>query len=368
LGTSTDLKAEGLSVSSSLHTFYFGVETDRAGSTRLDGLHVDMRISYFGGVGSPYYSVDSLNGTDGAVSDDITYTTDEAHLYASSGTKQPTMGQASIDAGYGFIGADVGEPFWLMADTVIPGTIYLGLSADEDTDDKLVLWNPEDADHYADYSAKFIRLDLVSVNGPAGGEFAAFDYGVGSPIVYMATSDGIDENDCYYLDAGGHTHLNWTFTEAGVYAVTFRMTTVVVESYDNWLWSVGLTDGGAEAFTDQATPATLANGVRYALGLNQTGSAILPQATTAAGVPGFTLDLPESARPDITYQIWRATDLIAADWAPVATKSGTGNWSGGVQTLDTQNARTQYLWSETTAPASGEAVFYQLRVSEAEGE
>ncbi|QYY36961.1 choice-of-anchor M domain-containing protein [Ruficoccus sp. ZRK36] len=365
LSAHTSLKAEGLSVSSALHTFYFGVETDRAGSTRLDGLHVDMRISYFGGVGSPYLATANLNNSDNAAGDETTYTPGEAHLYANSGTRR-TMGQTSIDMGYGFIGAADGDTFWLMESYVVPGSIYLGLSSEEDTDSKLVPWNPQDPSHYADSSAKFLRLDLVNVNGPAGGEFAVFDYGANSPIVYMATSDGIDENDCYYLEAGGHSHLNWSFTQAGVYAVTFRITTVVVENYDNWLWSAGLTDSGAEGFTDQATPSALANGVRYALGLNQTGSAALPQATSTVGVPGFILEIPEPARPDITYQIWRTTDLIAADWAPVATKFGTDNWSGGVQTLDTQNARTQYLWSDTTAPASGEAVFYQLRVSEAE--
>ena len=208
----------------------------------------------------------------------------------------------------------------------------------------------------------------MRIEGPAGGEFALFDYGSGGagPSVYMATSDGIDADDCFYLTAGSHDHVNWTFTQPGVYALTFRMTTYVVEKYDNWRWTAGL--DGSGGFSDRATAAALPNGVRYALGLDAVPGAslgdMLPTAEMADGLPGFLVGLPEPARPDITYSLWRATDLTAEDWAPVATKTGTAAWSTGVQTAGTEGSRTVYRWGEEEAPASGEAVFYQLRVTQ----
>jgi surface-anchored protein len=360
-------QAAGLVSASAEHTFYFGVVTDVAGRTRLDSLHVDMRVSYFGGVGSPSLGTANLSEPDNPATE-LSYTPDEAYCYLNANT-QTTMGQASLDQGYGFIGAAAGQTFWHASSSVGAGnSIFLGLSAADDDNNELVAWNPGDANRGADTTDTFIRLDLVRIEGPAGGEFALFDYGsVGTPpSVYMATSDGIDANDCFYLTAGSHDHVNWTFTQPGVYALTFRMTTYVVEKYDNWRWTAGL--DSASGFSDRATATALPNGVRYALGLDAAPGAnaagLLPATEADGGLPGFLVGLPEPARPDITYAIWRATDLAASDWVQVAAKTGSAAWSGGVESAGTESSRTLYRWREATAPDSGEAIFYQLRLTQ----
>lgn len=361
--------AAGLLSTSAEHTFYFGVVTDLAGRTRLDSLHVDMRVSYFGGEGSPTLATANITEPDNPATE-LSYAPDAAYCYLNTNT-QTTMSQAALDQGYGFIGAAAGQAFWHASSSVgAGGTIYLGLSAAEDDDNELVPWNPGDADRGVNYTDKFIRLDLVRVEGPAGGEFALFDYGSGgaAPSVYMATADGIDADDCFYLTAGGHDHLNWTFTQSGVYALTFRMTTCVVEKYDNWRWNAGLDGAGTGGFTDRASAAALPNGVRYALGLGTAPGANtagqLPTAEAGGGQPGFLVGLPEPARPDVTYAIWRATNLTARDWTQVAAKTGTAAWSGGVQTVGTDGSRAVYRWREEGATASGETVFYQLRLTQ----
>ncbi|MDP0498175.1 MAG: choice-of-anchor M domain-containing protein [Verrucomicrobiota bacterium JB024] len=361
--------AAGIVSTSAEHTFYFGVVTDVAGRTRLDSLHVDMRVSYFGGEGTPTLATANISEPDNPASE-LYYTPDAAYCYLNANT-QTTMGQAALDQGYGFIGATAGQSFWHISSSVGAGdSIFLGLSTADDDNNELVAWNPGDADRGANTTDKFIRLDLVRIEGPAGGEFALFDFGSGgaAPSVYMATSDGIDEDDCFYLTAGSHDHVNWTFTQPGVYALTFRMTTLVVEKYDNWRWTAGLDSAGTDGFAEHATAAALPNGVRYALGLDAAAGAplegMLPVATSEGNLPGFLVGLPSSARPDITYAIWRATDLAAGDWAQVATKTGTATWSTSVQAVGTDGSRTLYLWSEEDAPASGEAFFYQLRVTQ----
>ncbi len=359
-------QAQGLTVTSSEHTFYFGVTTEQAGREKLDGLHVDLNISYVGGAGNPFIAVANLSEPDNPA-DDLYYTPDEAYLYFNEACGQ-IMGQASIDAGFGFIGAEVGQKFWIVQQDVVPGQtwIYPGLRVADDSeeDPQLVPWNPGAPAIGAGSTDKFVRLELVKVTGPTGGEFTLFNFGNAGapPSVYMATSDGIDADDCIYLAAGWHHHCNWAFTQPGDYAVTFRMTTVVVEKYDNWLWADGLTGIG---FAESTTPAALPNGVRYALGIDDgsTGSG-LPSAVSDGGVPGFQLELPEPARPDVTYAIWRTYDLTAGTWSEVATKTGSSAWSAGVETLGSSDAHTLYRWSETDAPAPGQAIFYQLRLTQ----
>ena len=355
------------------YTFYFGVQEDRAGSIRLDGEHVDLNITYFGGAGEPRLGVDEIS-EDGESASAVFYSPDEAHIYLNENTKQGPAAQGTIDAGYGFIGIEEGDYFWRLNQNTVPGTVYLGISADEEDpydeldpeEVQLVAWNPGDASRGADFEAKFLRLDLISVEGPEGGEFSLFHISTGSFFVYMATSDGIDENDCFYTTEGGHDHLNWTFNKTGVYAITFRVTTATRETYENWLWTTGLSGTDAEGFAERATPAATPNGVRYALGLS--GSAadtdLLPHASFAEDTPAFDVELPDPARPDITYEIWRTYDLTAGTWSEVATKTGSSDWSAGVETLDSSGAHTLYRWSEADTPAPGQAVFYQLRLTQ----
>ncbi|MEM6885337.1 MAG: TIGR03769 domain-containing protein, partial [Verrucomicrobiota bacterium] len=60
------------------------------------------------------------------------------------------------------------------------------------------------------------------------GQFSAFQYDLfGSPIIWMASSDGIDSTDVFYLDENGHAHTNFGFSELGIYRVGLQASAIL---------------------------------------------------------------------------------------------------------------------------------------------
>lgn len=342
-------------------TLIFGVEADQPNSLRLDEQHVDIYLNYFGGAGDIHVVADDLSDPDNPVIG-APIALDAAHLYSNPNDQQ-TMGQPSIDAGFGFIGADVGETFWFISAFSGGDSIFLGVSSVSDINDQLVAWNPGDAAKGANFSAKWQRLELVSVNAPSGGQFAMFDINSPAPpTVYMATSDGIDQNDVYYIPDGGHDHVNWTFTQPGIYEVTVRVTTMVPVNYGSWLWHNGLAD--TTGFTETANGG-LSYGALYALGLDPAAPDLSarPYLTLVDGKPAFYFDLPDLARSDLTYEIWKTNDLMGGNWSQLDAKVGAAAWSGVTETVSSVNGRTLYRYVEAAAPGNGARDVYQLRIS-----
>jgi anchored repeat ABC transporter substrate-binding protein len=66
-----------------------------------------------------------------------------------------------------------------------------------------------------------IRLVATGLDGP-GDFFAYVTSSLGVPEVYFNSTDGLDESDVAVLPPGAHTHLNWTFTNPGVYHLTLQ--------------------------------------------------------------------------------------------------------------------------------------------------
>jgi anchored repeat ABC transporter substrate-binding protein len=68
-----------------------------------------------------------------------------------------------------------------------------------------------------------IDIRLTGATGP--GTVAMFlTDAFGTPEIYWNTADGIDETDVITLPPEAHTHVNWTFTEPGVYELTAAAT------------------------------------------------------------------------------------------------------------------------------------------------
>ncbi|WP_030160834.1 anchored repeat ABC transporter, substrate-binding protein [Glycomyces sp. NRRL B-16210] len=68
-----------------------------------------------------------------------------------------------------------------------------------------------------------IDLRLTGFTGP--GTVAMFlTDAFGTPDVHWNTADGLDESDVITLPPQAHTHVNWTFTEPGVYELTTAAT------------------------------------------------------------------------------------------------------------------------------------------------
>lgn len=107
---------------------------------------------------------------------------------------------------YRFLG-DPGAPLWMLPAVSRPGMLFLGLGTEEMAD--------------GIFSNNTVRLSLASVEGP--GHFIMYQVDVfGSPQVFMNSRDGINNEDFIELRAGGHTHVNWTFTAPGRYRIGLR--------------------------------------------------------------------------------------------------------------------------------------------------
>lgn len=67
-----------------------------------------------------------------------------------------------------------------------------------------------------------VKFKLTNVLGPTGGHFALYRVISGTPMVFMATYNGISEADIFAKPAGHH-HLNWSFSKAGMWAVDLKV-------------------------------------------------------------------------------------------------------------------------------------------------
>lgn len=68
-----------------------------------------------------------------------------------------------------------------------------------------------------------IDIRLTAATGP--GDVAMFlTDAFGTPEIYWNTADGVTEADAITLPPEAHTHVNWTFTEPGVYELTTAAT------------------------------------------------------------------------------------------------------------------------------------------------
>ena len=99
---------------------------------------------------------------------------------------------------------------------------------------RLCRWNPQDT-RGADSPDLWFEVQLLDVRGPADANFAVWQAdGVHAPMVFMSTHNGgITAEDVFYISAGSHVHANWGFTQPGLYAVDFRVSTVL--RCDDWL-------------------------------------------------------------------------------------------------------------------------------------
>ncbi len=139
---------------------------------------------------------------------------------------------ASIPPGFEFIGASPGQTFWVLPQNNTAGVVFLGISSESMTTtdrNRVCIWNPDDPRGGANVPAKWIRIEVVDVRGPANGHFSMWQTsGPGVVTAYVSTFDGgITEDDAFHLVVGSHSHLNWGFTQPGLYEVDVRLSTYV---------------------------------------------------------------------------------------------------------------------------------------------
>jgi surface-anchored protein len=110
---------------------------------------------------------------------------------------------------YNFLGVSAGIPVWTLPEVEDVSKPFYGLGSEE-----------LDA---ADFDGDLTFQLLSVVSAPAGGHFSLWRDNGGSPLVRFATSDGVTGSDSFQLTPGGHDHYNWSFTQPGLYELSFRV-------------------------------------------------------------------------------------------------------------------------------------------------
>lgn len=202
-------------------TFYFGVETeDPNHPVLIDIHHTDVAMPFVGGEWDLHVHQHPPGEGEVAPEDALLYANESARVVLDE-----------VPPGYEFIGLTPGEPFWVLPQDPDPNVLFLGI-ASEDMEEgdvaRVCVWNPGDPRGGADQPGAWLRLQLVEVDGPEGGEFSIWQTGDSGPVVFWSTFEGgLTDHDVFYGVAGGHSHINWALTRPGVYAVTLRAATLV---------------------------------------------------------------------------------------------------------------------------------------------
>jgi surface-anchored protein len=103
---------------------------------------------------------------------------------------------------FDFLGNTPSSPIWMLPGTNTPGVPYLGIASEE-------------LDPMQFTSAGF---RLTSFSGPVDGSMAIFQFGAGSPNVFMRSNDGVNPAiDVIPSTVGGHDHFNYAFSKPGIY-------------------------------------------------------------------------------------------------------------------------------------------------------
>lgn len=206
-------------------TFQFAVNTPIPALNlempfNVDFFHTDLEVSF----GTNGWQIGVSHDCPDCGKGGLNLLPEEALLIANPDTEWLLP---SIPADFSFIGAQANEPFWILPQNVIGGGLALGVAAEFVDGGGLCEWNPKHAQ--VDVKDRWIQMQLIDVKGPENGEFSMWQTdGMSPPSVFLSTyNDGIGPEDIYFMSAGGHVHMNWGFTQAGLYAITFRVSTVV---------------------------------------------------------------------------------------------------------------------------------------------
>jgi Ca2+-binding RTX toxin-like protein len=169
----------------------------------------------------------------------LSRTTDNALLYvgAAAATTRP------VSPSFSFLGVGPGETFYQLTASQDPDLLYLGAAAYGVTASQVDLYSvAAESKQRLTGSARWLKANLVNVEHftPAGavgtGKFSVWlntgttvlmsshNDGVDNPNAQgFDSTDGISNDDAFWVAAGGHNHFNYGFSEIGRYEVSVRL-------------------------------------------------------------------------------------------------------------------------------------------------
>lgn len=272
------------------------------------------------------------------------------------------------DPAWDFMGTPAGQPIWFIPQTD-NGYTWAGFN---NTQSSLFAAYTETDPRVADLgSQKWLTFRLKRMEGPEGGHVCLYNnYSDGSVVLWMATSDGIDSTDTFFMRAGDHSHTNWGFTRKGVWRISVSVlgyrgankTNPTPESPDSvFIFGVGNhASWRASHFTNvevmdesiagpMADPDSdgVANLLEYAFGGNPTTAAMISEAGCPLLPRCQFVDVASQRHLSLTYYRRKAEthpDIqYRAEWQ---SGLGSASWQeGGTETMVISVDET---WDEVT--------------------
>ncbi|WP_309380654.1 choice-of-anchor M domain-containing protein [Cerasicoccus frondis] len=263
-------------------------------------------------------------------------------------------------SGFEFLGVAAGASFWLAPEFDY-GYAWPGFNTDQPTG-SIASYTTSDPRKSSEGSQAWIKINLVEVvyfGEGANPQVSLWQTtGPGEAVVWAATSDGLDSSDAFYQLAQGHSHLNWGFTEKGVYRLGMQasaytgedMTDPTQSGVDGVFFAVGSYAiwkaeyfSGDDLVNEAVTGAAAdpdADGVplmlEYAFNLlpDAPDVSYVESETGVSGLPSMSLNndnqlqieyvrRKESTSPDISYEAQFGSGLDAEDWEAATEEVAT---------------------------------------------
>ena len=143
-------------------------------------------------------------------------------LYTSGGERyvQPPI------SSYNFTGIPDGDPIWVFT-AVDNGHSWPGFRSDQ-IYGTFRSYNPSDP--RVNESRPWMTVELAGmdyVGTSSNPQFSLWQLQGTEVVQWMATSDGIDSDDIYYMGAPSHSHANMGFSSLGIYQIAFKPSAIL---------------------------------------------------------------------------------------------------------------------------------------------
>lgn len=234
-----------------------------------------------------------------------------------------------VVAGYDYI-APEGTDIFYIPSTRTRGLLYPGLGAEGIRPGAL--------------KGDTINLELVRSSVPEGGRAEVFtESGRDNPRVFSTN----DQLAPHTITAGGHEHLSWAFTRAGIYQLTFRATAT-------------LTDGtpvSSEATYTIAVGTNAEDGFKLLNAQNAAKEATKGATSEATTTPEATSTATESATSSASASTSASTEASASAEASASTGirrvDASVNGQNAAQVTDPNGAKAAANGEQASQGGSG---------------
>lgn len=235
----------------------------------------------------------------------------------------------TVAAGYDYI-APEGTDIFYIPSTRTRGLLYPGLGAE--------------GIHPGALKDNTINLELVRSSVPEGGRAEVFtESGRDNPRVFSTN----DQLAPHTITAGGHEHLSWAFTRAGIYQLTFRATATLADG----------TPVSSEATYTIAVGTNAEDGFKLLNAQNAAKEATKDATSEATTTPEATSTATESA----TSSASASTSSSAEAGASAEASASTGirrvdasvNGQNAAQVTDPNGAKAAANGEQASQGGSG---------------